>query len=47
MEEYFLIAISFMFLNLVGHAASFHLDALGRHHTRPVSHSVLGRKVMV
>lgn len=34
MEEYFLIAISFMFLNLVGHAASFHLDAIGRHHTQ-------------
>ncbi|CAE7306486.1 unnamed protein product [Symbiodinium sp. CCMP2592] len=29
LEEYFLIAISFMFLNLLGHAASFH-----RHHTQ-------------
>ncbi|CAK9019004.1 unnamed protein product [Durusdinium trenchii] len=34
MEEYFLIAISFMLLNLLGHAASFHLDASGRHHTQ-------------
>jgi len=34
MEEYFLIAISFMFFNLIGHAASFHLDAIGRHHTQ-------------
>ena len=29
-----MIAISFMCLNLLGHAASFHLDALGRHHTQ-------------
>lgn len=41
MEEYFLIAISFMFLNLVGHAASFHLDALGRHHTLLVGSTAL------
>lgn len=34
MEEYFLIAISFMCLNLLGHAASFHLDATDRHHTQ-------------
>lgn len=34
LKEYFLIAISFMFFNLIGHAASFHLDAIGRHHTQ-------------
>lgn len=41
-EEYFLIAISFMFLNLVGHAASFHLDAIGRHHTQKMVNKLLG-----
>ena len=40
-EEYFLIAISFMFLNLVGHAASFHLDAIGRHHTQKMVNKLL------
>ncbi|CAJ1375444.1 unnamed protein product [Effrenium voratum] len=34
LEEYFLLSISFMLLNLMGHAASFHLDATGRHHTQ-------------
>ena len=41
-EEYFLIAISFMFLNLVGHAASFPLDAIGRHHTQKMVNKLLG-----
>ncbi|CAE7380220.1 unnamed protein product [Symbiodinium natans] len=36
MEEYFLIAISFMLVNLLGHAAAFHLDAKGRHHTQKI-----------
>jgi len=36
LEEYFLIAISFMFLNLIGHAASFHLDSIGRQHTQKI-----------
>ena len=35
-EEYFLIAISFMLVNLLGHAAAFHLDAKGRHHTQKI-----------
>lgn len=30
MEEYFLIAVTFMFLNLVGHTASFYLESLGK-----------------
>ncbi|CAE7505088.1 unnamed protein product [Symbiodinium necroappetens] len=30
MEEYFLLAMTFMLLNLCGHAISFYLDALGK-----------------
>ncbi|CAJ1454878.1 unnamed protein product [Effrenium voratum] len=30
MEEYFLLAMIFMFLNLVGHCVSFYLDSVGR-----------------
>lgn len=30
MEEYFLIAVTFMFLNLVGHTTSFYLESLGK-----------------
>jgi len=29
MEEYFLIAVTFMFLNLVGHTTSFYLESVG------------------
>ena len=29
-QEYFLLAMIFMFLNLVGHCVSFYLDSVGR-----------------
>lgn len=38
-----MLAISFMLLNLLGHAASFHLDSIGKHHTQKMINMFLRR----